>query len=453
MNEVNIHMESITFPFSIDEDSWQLRLAKSQTNVKDIRQLALMTESSDLFVPVAVEEGEDFFIFTFIVDQKLKKWEEILKLSRVEKLRLLCNLARYKQFLATRITFFLHPNNLVFDDNLMPSIIYRGIRDLVPPYEMDEEKFVYQYKCLIIALFSKKYTFDELVSGVLKNAQDTEFERQVSEAHDYSSLIQLLENSYLKEKKETEKNMQVVPKKRFRLFKQLSYILIAVSVILTVPLSYFIFVKMPFQNHLIDAQGHFLSSDFGQVISDLKEENPEKLPSSGKYVLAYSYIKTEKLSDEQKQAILKNVSIKSDENYLLYWIYNGRGNFDQSLDLAVYMDDPQLIMYGLIKQIEKTKNNPVLTAEERETELEEYERRLEQYREKYGPSEKELKPGGPDSNAGEKSADSTEQPANGTPAKQESAANQKQTPQTPASQQPTNPAANQAPVNPEEANQ
>ena len=145
--------------------------------------------------------GMIFFTFTYTVDKKYKSWKDILTLSRVEKLRLLCNLARLKEFLATRITFFLHPNNLVFDDNLMPAIVHRGIRDLVPPFEIDQEKFVYQYKCFIVALFSKKYSFDELISGALKNAQDTEFERQVSECDDFASLMNLLEAIYLKEKK------------------------------------------------------------------------------------------------------------------------------------------------------------------------------------------------------------------------------------------------------------
>ena len=61
MNEINIHMESMTFPFSIDEDQWQLQLAKSQTKIKDIRQFALIHESSDFFVPAVVEDGDDFF--------------------------------------------------------------------------------------------------------------------------------------------------------------------------------------------------------------------------------------------------------------------------------------------------------------------------------------------------------------------------------------------------------
>lgn len=384
MNELSIQWESITYKFLILNNSWQLNLPKSQTRVKDVRQLALLNNDSDLFVPAMVEEGDDTFTFSFEVDSRANTWEDVQKLNRKDKLRLLCNLARFKKILTTRMTFFLHPNNLIFDDNLLPSIVFRGIRELIPPYELNEETFILQYKCLIIALFSKKYTFDDLYSGSLKNAKDTPFERQVSELDDFAALIKFLEEQYTKEKIELEKTMVHVPAKRFRLFKKLTFILIAFVVILAVPLVYLSFVKTPFQEDLLEADRHFLSLDYGNVINDLEDQTPEKLPDTSKYVLAYSFIKTEKLSEDQKEVILKNISIKSDPNYLLYWIYNGRGDFARTIDLAKYIDDPQLIMYGLIKQIEQAKNDPDLSGTEREKKVQKYQEQYNTYAEKYG---------------------------------------------------------------------
>jgi type VII secretion protein EssB len=384
MNEISIQWESITYKFLILNNSWQLNLPKSQTSVKDVRQLALINNDSDLFVPAMVEEGDDMFTFSFEVDPRANTWEDVQKLNRKDKLRLLCNLARFKKILTTRMTFFLHPNNLIFDDNLLPSIVFRGIRELIPPYELNEEKLLLQYKCLIVALFSKKYTFDELYSGSLKNAKDTPFERQVGELDDFAALIKFLEEQYIKEKIELEKTMVHVPAKRFRLFKQFTFIMIALAVILAVPLVYLSFVKTPFQEDLLEADRHFLSLDYGNVINDLEDQTPEKLPDTSKYVLAYSFIKTEKLSGDQKEVILKNISIKSDPNYLLYWIYNGRGDFARTIDLAKYIDDPQLIMYGLIKQIEQAKNDPDLSGTEREKKVQKYQEQYNTYAEKYG---------------------------------------------------------------------
>ena len=384
MNEKSIQLESMTYKFLMLNNKWQLDLPKSQTRVKDVRQLALINHDSDLFVPAIVEEGDDKFTFSFEVSPRAHIWDGVKKLNRKEKLRLLCNLARFRTILTTRMTFFLHPDNLIFDENLLPSIVFRGIRELIPPYELNEDKFILQYKCIIVALFSKKYTFDDLYSGSLANAKDSAFERQVGELQEFAALVNFLEEQYLKEKQELEKTIVNVPKKRFRLFKQLTFIMIALAVILAVPLVYLTFIKTPFQAHLLEADRHFLSLDYGNVITDLENQTPEKLPNTSKYVLAYSFIKTEKLSEDQKEVILKNISIKSDPNYLLYWIYNGRGDFARTIDLAKYIDDPQLIMYGLIKQIEQAKNDPDLSGTEREKKVQKFQEQYDSYADKYG---------------------------------------------------------------------
>src|SRR5690625_3238500 len=144
MQEKTIQVESVPLKFIIEDDACKLNLAKSYTRVKDTRQLTLMTESANGFVPMKIEEEADQFVFTFFVDHHLKTWQEVKKLGRNDQLRLLCNLARFQELLSTRITFFLQPDNIVFDDNLLPAIVYRGIRELVPPLEMDEALFFKQ---------------------------------------------------------------------------------------------------------------------------------------------------------------------------------------------------------------------------------------------------------------------------------------------------------------------
>lgn len=383
MKERTVQMEELFLHFTINEDDWSLQLPKSQTHVKDIRQLGLITEAADYFVPLTVDEEADMFTFTFTVDRDMKKWEDLKSLRRNDKLRLLSNIARLKEYLHTRTTFFLHPDNLVFDDNLMPSVVYRGIHDLLPPYEMEEEKFLKQYQCLVIALFSKTYTFDQLYQGSLQNADETEFQRQVREMDDLYQLIHFLKDSYKEEQKKTEATMQLVPAKRFRLFKGLSIGMIILSVLLIIPLAYLMLWKLPYQDTLHASHEEYLASDYGGVISTLEGEGPEELPFVNKYILAVSYISVESLSDDDRTSIMRYVSLNSDENYLLYWIYNGRGDFEESVDIAKYISDPTLVMYGLIKQIEQVSNDPELTGTEQEEKVNELEQELDNYREEY----------------------------------------------------------------------
>lgn len=390
MKEKKIEFETLSLDFEIDKDNWQLNLAKSQTKVKDFRQIRLLTEvTDDSFVPIEVTDEGDTFAFHFTVDPTKKTWEDLKQLRRNDKLRLLCNVAQLKKYLHTRITFFLHPDNLIFDNNLMPSVIYRGVRDLLPPFEMDEKGFLKQLQCLSIALISPNYDYDQLYNGALKEAQATEFERQVISMQDLDSLIDYLHESYDDEQEKSEKEMQVYPVKRFRLFKQLSIIMIVLTVLLAAPLVYLGFFHLPYNQHLLDAHENYLASDYGGVITTLEDEKADKLPKASKYILANSYINTAHLSAEEKKSVMKNVSLKSDDNYLLYWIYDGRGEFGDALDTAKYLDDPQLIMYGLIQKIEATKNDPDLDGEERDEEIKSLKDELKDYREEYNLEEDE----------------------------------------------------------------
>lgn len=390
MEERTIDLDSVSLHFSIEEDTWQLQLAKSQTKMNDFRQTRLLTNvSEDAFVPLEITEEGDAFHLTFTINQYKKTWEDLTSLHRNEKLRLLCNVVQLKKYLPARVTFFLHPNNLVFDDNLMPFIIYRGSKGIAPPFEMNEHHLLKQMQCLSIALFSSKYSFEELYNGSLADARETEFERQVGNMTELESLENYLMESYRSEQQKNEKEMQMFPIKRFRLFKQLSIIMMIVTVLVAVPLIYIFFFHMPYKQNLLDAQEAYVASDYGDVISILEDEDADKLPQASKYSLAHSYIIGESFSDEEKESIMKNVSLKSDEDYLLYWIYNGRGKFKEALDKAKYLDDPRLIMYGLIQKLEATKNDPELEGKERDEEVKELQDELDDYREKYDVEDEE----------------------------------------------------------------
>ncbi|PAF21308.1 type VII secretion protein EssB [Terribacillus saccharophilus] len=383
MNERKIELDNATYTLQQDKQAIRITMPKSQTMVKGNRQLYLMHQPSDQFVPMEVQEEEDTLAFIYNTNPNHKKWSDIQKLRQDDKLRILSNIGKLERYLSSRITFFLHPDNLVFDENLMSQVIHRGVRDIVPPFDMQSETFLKQYKCLSIAMFSKKYSFDQLYHGSLENANESDFEKKIQKLETIKALRQFLQESYAKEQKKTDKTMSFLPTKRFRLYKRLSIIMIILSVLLAAPLIYLALIKDPFQDKQLEAHGEFLANNYNDVISTLAEEDPEKMPSQTKYTLAYSYIQVEALSDEEKESILKNVTLKSDQDYLLYWIYNGRGELDTSLDKAKYIDDPQLIIYGLIKKIEQVKNNPDLSGTDRDRQVEDLQNQLDKMLEEY----------------------------------------------------------------------
>ncbi|MGP4040972.1 type VII secretion protein EssB [Gracilibacillus sp. D59] len=390
MREKTIELNNLSLPFSIYDNRWELRLAKSQTRVKDPQQIRMLTGApEDSFVPLEVKEEGDAFTFSFFIDSGKKQWKDLQRLHRNEKLRLLCNLSSLNKFLMSRLTFFIHPDNVLFDDNLQPHIIYRGVRNVIPPYGIEEQDFLKQLKCFSIALLSNKFTFDQLYNGALENAKDTEFERQVHQKENLEQFIDYLHTTYNEEQQKTEKTMKLVPARRYLLFKRLAISFIIVTVLLAVPLIYIGLISLPYQQSLQEAHEQYLSSNYGEVITTLNGKDAEDLPQGTKYILAYSYVSTEQLSESDKSVIMNNISLNSNKDYLLYWIYNGRGNFKLAMDKAKYLDDPQLIMYGLIQQIEQAKNNPELSGAERDETVRDLQEELRQYREEYNLNEDE----------------------------------------------------------------
>lgn len=378
-----ISINNQLYELQIENDTINIQFSKSQTKLKTLQQLSLLNEPSPYFVPVVYEDFMDTINFQYQIDQSTKSWEQIKGLRRNDQLRILQNIAKFVPLLNTRFSFFLHPDNLVFDPNGLPIMIHRGIRDVLPPYNNSMEEFLYQYKCLTIAMFSKKYTFDELLNGLLDIAKLTPFDRAVSEASTIEDLVHILKENYQKEQQTVNYSMRLVSKKRFRLYKSFTIVLSIISLLLFVSVIYFSFVRIPFQNMLLKANDAFLINNFDDVIGTLKETKPEDLPITSKYELARSYISVEQMSEEKKNNIFNNISLRSDENYLDYWIHNGRGEFDQSLDIAKYIEDPQLIMYGYLKKIEQVKNNSSLSGSEREKKSKEYQEALDQYSEEY----------------------------------------------------------------------
>lgn len=110
------------------------------------------------------------------------------------------------------------------------------------------------------------------------------------------------------------------------------------------------------------------------------------LSNATRFVLATSYVNLDNLSQKQKQGILSNLSPKSSENNLLYWIYSGRGDFKAALNLAQSIGDNQLILYAYTKLFDATKANSKINGAEKQQLLKTYQDNITKYYKKVGGS-------------------------------------------------------------------
>ena len=97
------------------------------------------------------------------------------------------------------------------------------------------------------------------------------------------------------------------------------------------------------------------------------------------YELAYSSVTNERLDEEQKENVLSNITLQTDADYLRYWIYLGRGEAENAVDIARAMEDGELITYALLKRREEVKADKDLTGEEMQELLNEIDQEVEEY--------------------------------------------------------------------------
>ena len=391
MSEISIiKFDDKTYTITKEKTDWTLHLKKSDAQLRNEEEITLLLEAKKEFLPLSVQVEEDAFIFHFEPLALGLDYSEVMLKSQAEKIRAALNLAVFEQYVGSYYTFFLDPENLQFDVNLVPYIAYRGLKSGLPPAELTAENFLRQYKSIVIALFSKKQTFSSLYGGNLERAKESNFIKTIANAKSVKEITDYLEKEYQGTIAADEKNLRVVSKRKFMTYKQLTIWFSVAIIILLIPLVYLVGFNNPHQAKLLKADTAFLKNDYEQVIQTLQPIATDKIDATQKYELAYAYVQGKDLSDKQKAIIMKSISLKSAPTYLDYWIENGRGNLDKALEHGKRLEDNTLILYGLQQKIEQIKNNPDLSGAEREKQLGDAEADYQKYQEAVQKADEEL---------------------------------------------------------------
>lgn len=369
------------YHFEKNEATWQLELKKSEVAVQDEKELLIIGLEHPLLLPSDMVWEEDQVQFTYTLKPEYQAFAEVQTLPKAEKLRAAINMAQAEELLGMPLTFFIAPENVVFDRNLLPKIAYRGLKGKMAPENLDTDHFLRQYKSFIIALFSPKDHFQDLYDGQLEIVKGSSFISQIKKANSVAEIKEYLEKVYQETIVENRQRLRTVTRKKYRIFQQCTIWMSLLALLLLIPLSYYAFSYSPFQAKMLKADTAFLKKDYNGTIDTLAKVKTKKIPYTQKYELAMSYVEVAQLSDKQKATIFNNLSLKAKETYLSYWIEIGRGNFDQSLDLAKDLEDLDLILYGLYQKMQQVKNDPKLSGTEKEKQINELEESYKKYEE------------------------------------------------------------------------
>ena len=355
-------------------------------DIKGNREIAyaLLVAEQPYFVNQNVIEEEGKLTIESLLTDEYYSWDKLITMIDEEKLRHLINIGQLFHALQDSIyTYKLSPNNLVFSRNGNPLFVFRGVKGQVPPYDVVSlDEFTVNFKAMIVSLLDKKTSYEKLIEGQSPFYKGKLFCETIMKAENLDEIISLLEEKYLEEREQNKEKFSRVPNKLVFRLKLTTLITSLIGFFSLVGVLYFLFFAMPSQQMISDLRLAFVHQDYSTVVSTVKNTDSKSLSQDDSYMVAYSVIKTEPLTEAQKIELSK-ISTQSNTDYLRYWVLIGQSKIDEAMDIASYLDDPQLLMYGLTKKIDEVQRNPNLTSEQRTEQLNNYKGKLEELKKNY----------------------------------------------------------------------
>lgn len=355
-------------------------------DIKGNREIAyaLLVAEQPYFVNQNVIEEEGKLTIESLLTDEYYSWDKLITMIDEEKLRHLINIGQLFHALQDSIyTYNLTPNNLVFSRNGNPLFVFRGVKGQVPPYDVVSlDEFTVNFKAMIVSLLDKKTSYEKLIEGQSPFYKGKLFCETIMKAENLDEIISLLEEKYLEEREQNKEKFSRVSNKLVSRLKLTTLITSLIGFFSLFGVLYFLLFAMPSQQMISDLRLAFVHQDYSTVVSTVKNTDSKSLSQDDSYMVAYSVIKTEPLTEAQKTELSK-ISTQSNTDYLRYWVLIGQSKIDEAMDIASYLDDPQLLMYGLTKKIDEVQRNPNLTSEQRTEQLNNYKGKLEELKKNY----------------------------------------------------------------------
>ncbi|AMM91486.1 hypothetical protein UP17_01835 [Peribacillus simplex] len=375
-----------------DDNGYLFVFQRAKLSMQDPLELQLIHEADDALqkhievtedeVQIRVNPPASFFVFSKAKNRNLLgRWVSSYQI--VKKIR---------NHELTRLQLVVCPENIVFDPSLTPYFLHYGVKDSMPPCEHNHDELFQETKATISALVDGQYTFEEylLYYKTLKLSKESKSILAAGTWDELSTVVQKRIDAL----EEEEKAFVHIPEKKWRMGR---YTLLGTMIVL-VPLMFFtiytLFFSQPRQDAYVESGESFLKQKYSEVIDRLENYDPKNMPYVVQYELAKSYVTYEPLEGVAKKNVENAITLQTDSQYLLYWIYIGRGMNEDAIDLARIMEDRELIMYGLVNQKEQIKLDDKLSGEEKETQIKEVDTELSQYRKEKEELDKQMEENG-----------------------------------------------------------
>ena len=339
-----------------------------------------------MLVDAKLEESEDGFKLIYDTTGLLP-FDDLQKMKSSDRYRALSNAAKLER-LSDEYAFSLDPDNLRLDINLGSKAVEREAANET------SEPFIKQYMALIGSVLQQTYKFEDYMNGGSGLFEKHSVLKELSGFETVSDIQKELESLSAAAIKQQTKEFVQVKKRSLEIYKILVPILSGLTVAALIFAGYFLLFAKPFNDAIIEADKAYLRQNYLGVQDALEDIKVEDLPYETKYMLARSYVISEGLTNAQRENILSEMTMFTDERYFCFWIEVGRLNFESAQDYANRLNDSELLLFALAKQRQWVELDTKLSGTEKaeliaklDAEIERLQKEIEEARGASGNSE------------------------------------------------------------------
>lgn len=365
------------------EEVYRLDVRKSALTAKNTYDYKKLTYDRNGFLKCTIDEEKEELHISYDIADKIP-FADIRKEPETVRLTILLDVLHLMEAGET-YKFSLAPENLYYD---IQGRVYVMERDVYEPgTKFLEEVFFEAYKALIGYSLQDKYSYEDYLQGGMELLKKDTFLNKVYEKETLWEAAECLKEEYETIKAWKAANCMEVDKKKWKRTQVLLAAFFVLFLGAGIGLSYYLFYKEPYNQAVIEADNAYLEKDYLGTIDALAEISISRMELHQKYMLAVSFVRTESLTDAQKDNILANVSLNGNVKYMEYWIYLGRLQVTEAEDIAMQMSDNQLLLFAYLKEKYLIENDASLSGEEKTAMLSDMEEKIEALASQYQTEE------------------------------------------------------------------
>lgn len=358
------------------------RIKKSSLAAGNVYDYKKIMYPNPYFIEAKIEEDEEELVVTYQLEGQTSL-QQIRAEDVLERLAILRN-AAVLTMCREEFRFRMNPDNLYYDRNHLVYVKQRDIYEEGGAYSPEE--WLKEYKSLIGYALQKQYSYKDYLNGgmqLLKNG----FLGRIREAETADEVRKLLEDRYDEIAEERRRDKILLNKKHYIRLRRAFAVLLALCIAGGAYIAFDRVKNEPYQQAVIAAESAYIEGDYVGCIDEMESIKVGDMNTTQKYILANSYVRGENLTQEQKDNVGKKLSVKETSSRLEYWIYLGRNDMDQAIDIAMQQSDDEMLLYAYMKQKSKVEADNSLTGEEKNAKLEAIAQKMQPLMEKYETEE------------------------------------------------------------------